>query len=642
MLRLVIMLTGALTPGLADAPDAPVVAGSAPAATRTDADALVGRALWAESRGLFAERRRALESAVQAEPDHPRARALLGQVADGGRWVRPGEAAGQDRDDPDLAAALEEYRALRAASSGTAGDHRSLARWCERRGLAVEARAHLTAVTRLEPEDDSAWRRLGYRRSDGRWVTPEQEAAEAVESLAQARADRAWHPRLATWKVAALGRAARAEALEALDRVRDPRAVPSVLKVFDDGSPLGQVWAVRLLGHIGSPQAAQGLARLAVFGRVESVRRGALDRLTRSDPRTFVGLLINFIREPIRYEATPGIPGVLVIDNGPARVERRYEPPPPPEIPAPRPGDRPGTDTFGRPVLQGREVVTRLLSNGHYGQFVRETTVPVGEMAEEARRAAADAVGSRIAHDVRAIERENYQITLTADRAVRALTRVTGRDLGRNQETWTRWWTDQLGYRWQRSAPAPEATVVQSVATPYLPRFTPAVVVERPVIYLRSCFGAGTPVSTRSGLSPIEKVEVGDVVLSQDTATGALAYRPVVAVFHNRPAETLRVSLEGGEELTATGIHRFWRAGSGWVMARDLVPGDRVRTLGGTATVAAVRPGGVRPVYNLEVDVDADYFVGSGAALVHDNTLVPPTPAPFDAIPPAEASGPGG
>ena len=34
-----------------------------------------------------------------------------------------------------------------------------------------------------------------------------------------------------------------------------------------------------------------------------------------------------------------------------------------------------------------------------------------------------------------------------------------------------------------------------------------------------------------------------------------------------------------GESIAATGIHRFWKAGNGWTMARDLKPGDRIRAL---------------------------------------------------------------
>ena len=106
-----------------------------------------------------------------------------------------------------------------------------------------------------------------------------------------------------------------------------------------------------------------------------------------------------------------------------------------------------------------------------------------------------------------------------------------------------------------------------------------------------SCFGPGTLVRTREGTRPIEAIRVGDVVLTQETKTGASSFAPVMTVFHNKPAPTLRIDL-GGEPIVTTGIHRFWKAGRGWVMARDLRPGDAVRTLGGAARCPPSRPTG--------------------------------------------------
>src|SRR6516162_8310635 len=93
------------------------------------------------------------------------------------------------------------------------------------------------------------------------------------------------------------------------------------------------------------------------------------------------------------------------------------------------------------------------------------------------------------------------------------------------------------------------------------------------------CLGGGTPVRTRAGLRPIETLRVGDHVLTQDARTGDLTFRPIEAVFHSRPGETLRIDL-GGEVIVATPSHPFWLAGTGWVPARDLRPGDALRTPG--------------------------------------------------------------
>jgi hypothetical protein len=147
-----------------------------------------------------------------------------------------------------------------------------------------------------------------------------------------------------------------------------------------------------------------------------------------------------------------------------------------------------------------------------------------------------------------------------------------------------------------------------------------------------SCFAGGTPVHTRTGCRPIEDLQIGDLVLSRDTATGALEYRPVTAIYHRRPSPTYRVVI-GGESLIATGIHRFWKAGAGWTMARDLKPGDPIRTVDGIRTVELVQPDVVRPVYNLDVDRTRSFLVGRAGALVHDDGLPEPVVAAFDAVP---------
>jgi hypothetical protein len=48
--------------------------------------------------------------------------------------------------------------------------------------------------------------------------------------------------------------------------------------------------------------------------------------------------------------------------------------------------------------------------------------------------------------------------------------------------------------------------------------------------------------------------------------------------------------------------------------------------------VRRIDRGEVVPVYNLDVAEDADFFVGRGGVLVHDNTLPDLRERPFDAV----------
>ncbi|MBX6316520.1 MAG: hypothetical protein IRY99_26945, partial [Isosphaeraceae bacterium] len=295
-----------------------------------DAEAHIRRALQAEASGDLAERDRHLARALEENPAHPKARALLGLLADRGEWVRPEEVGRRDRQDGATAAALAEYNARRARMSNTFAAHWNLADWCERRGLKAEAIAHFTAATRLRPESEAPWKRLGYVRVGRRWMTPEQRAEQRAEEQAQAQADRRWWPRLVTWRHRLDDAASRPEALRSLDEVRDPRAVPMVWTVFGQGPPRDQAVAVRVLDHIDAPLAARALARLAVVGTIETIQEAAADRLEGRDPRAYLGLLIGWLQAPVPYRVLrpvegPGLPGILEFDTPRAIIRRLYD-----------------------------------------------------------------------------------------------------------------------------------------------------------------------------------------------------------------------------------------------------------------------------------------------------------------------------
>src|SRR5262249_716173 len=160
----------------------------------------------------------------------------------------------------------------------------------------------LMAVTRLDPGRAAAWKRLGYRQHGGRWMTDAEIAAERAEADAQARADRAWRPRLERLKglLASKDPARRPRAHAPAPDVTDPRAWAWVMAVFGKGNEASQRRAVQLLGQIDAPAASRALAGLAVTSPSESVRRAAADTLRRRDPRDFAGRMIAGLDDPIK------------------------------------------------------------------------------------------------------------------------------------------------------------------------------------------------------------------------------------------------------------------------------------------------------------------------------------------------------
>jgi hypothetical protein len=206
------------------------------------------------------------------------------------------------------------------------------------------------------------------------------------------------------------------------------------------------------------------------------------------------------------------------------------------------------------------------------------------------------------------------------ERVGEVLAMITGQGFGADPGSWRQWWSEEQGVPYYRTSRYAKPVVQRlSRTTVILPNHS-------------RCFAKGTLVRTVLGPRPIEGLQVGDRVLTSDVTTGALEVQPVVAVRHNPPSPTLRLTL-GSETVVATPIHRFWKAGKGWVMAKDLKPGDAIRAIDGVVKLAATERDTVQPVYNLEVAEGRSYFVGERGLLVHDYSPPLPVTGAFDAVP---------
>lgn len=102
-----------------------------------------------------------------------------------------------------------------------------------------------------------------------------------------------------------------------------------------------------------------------------------------------------------------------------------------------------------------------------------------------------------------------------------------------------------------------------------------------------ACFSAGTLVHTKDGLKPIERIQVGDWILSKhESGDGEQAYKPVARVLEYGPTKVVRLwYVEQAEKPTYGGAvfttqdHPFWVEGAGWTEARYLVGGPELATV---------------------------------------------------------------
>lgn len=256
--------------------------------------------------------------------------------------------------------------------------------------------------------------------------------------------------------------------------------------------------------------------------------------------------------------------------------------------------------------------------------------VPIEQLQAEAWRAAV-AAQEQLKNDAAMLDRENEARRERNGRVLRVLRSAGAENAREERAAWVAWYTDLVGYAYIPEVIRSRETIYEDVPLVYEPGPVPIPVYQGlPISIIRmSCFAAGTGVHTMDGIRPIESLDVGDRVLTQDPASGTIAYKPVLIVHRNPPNATLDIRV-GEETIRASNFHRFWVAGRGWVMARELKPGDTIRTLRGTAPVVSVAPGETVPVFNLDVADAATFFVGDSALLVHDNTLPDFRARPFD------------
>jgi hypothetical protein len=620
-----------------------------------DPAAQVKLALWCEAHGLDAERLKHLAKAVLSDPRNAAARGLLGLIEVNGRWETPERARERIAADDVRSTKLAEYLRRRAkltadeirsqqlneshsgksryeaADSGSvkrrprlAQDHAELALWCKRNGLESEATAHFTVAIHLNPIPESPWKHLGYVRRGGRWTTREQAASDDRDEREQKQAERHWEPLLKKWKNWLTEKARRSEAEELLATVSDRRAISSILRVFPaNASEAGQNRRVQLLGQVDDPVSSGALAAQAIRTSFDSVRGHATEILKSRPLRDYGGDLVEMIQGTIKYEVRPisgpDSQGALAIDAPKFRMLRTYDVPPAFELHRSFRGYV-GYDANGLPVaISGREL------DSMRAYAANEQVVAAKLREIEVRTAtllamATETARSQLAADIAVIEATNEQTRMDNANIVPLLKSAAGAPprLTDDEDAWHVWWYDKLGYSYQA---APKPTIAQDGTPQYA------------APYIRTCFAAGTPVYTLAGARPIDEIQVGDQLLSQDAATGALTFQPVVFVHRNPPGKTLRIKLSDGGSVVCSIYHRFWRANLGWAQARELHAGDALRQLGNTVRVESIGIDYVQPVYNLDVANSRTFFVGQSNVLVHDNTLPDHRLVPFDALP---------
>lgn len=136
-----------------------------------------------------------------------------------------------------------------------------------------------------------------------------------------------------------------------------------------------------------------------------------------------------------------------------------------------------------------------------------------------------------------------------------------------------------------------------------------------------ACFTASTLVLTNLGYKPICEINDGDQVLSKNIETGEESYQIVLNTYEKETDKTIVINM-GNDKIETTENHLFFVKDNWWRAASNLKPGDLIETNNESCLVTEInvittsKP--IR-VYNLNVDVNHNYYVGKNNCLVHNN-----------------------
>ncbi len=573
---------------------------SPPSSGKAAAERLVQSALAAELQGDVAGHKELLAEALEADGANPAANWQSGRVFYQKAWLSLAEAAERARRDKLLA----DYREMRGRLGDSADAQRVLARRCQKNGLTDLARAHASRLHELDPDDAEALRILGLSWYQGMLLTPEQIAQRKQRDEKAKQALRYWQPIVLDIRrqIDSEDEKQSAAGWQALREIHDPSAIEALEAVFSKYRHGASLEVVKVIGRMNTPAATDSLLRHALLSKREDVRLAACQQLRGQSPVAYVPRLISSLTAPAqtRFE--------VVGDPDEVRFREVVE--------------RQDTSTKEQQVRETR--VPLYIPNPNLANIVNAAAINAFQHSQET---AGSIKGSKSA------ERQRQQMN---SEIYWVLENATGQSLPQNPDAWYVWWRQQ-NYMPINPKKVLTYTNPQYVDVPYVNYIPPSIPIYSAIAVgignavavgvgtptgHAGCFALGTKVWTLTGPVAIEKLEVGDEVLSQDPFTGELTYKPVLkrTVGHQ---ELLSIDV-GDEKLVPTYGHVLWVSGKGWRMAADLTAGDRLHTVDGWKEIVAIDPIPAADTRNLIVADYGTYFVGDNRVLVHDVTMLQP------------------
>lgn len=594
----------------------PDVLAAAKKAERTDGERnALEKVLLLEAREPV-DRRTALSAELERVPDSNPLRWQAGYVRDGKGW-RAVEDFGAQQDADET---LSEYRRQREGASGAAAAQVELADWCHRHKLKDQERAHLSAALERAADKDrpALLKRLGYVSVGQQWLSRDQVAAwKELNRRALAALER-WQPQLERIAEQLRGtRRQRQGALANLQKLADAESIPAIEYVLCGRDEDAALQAVAAFEQLTDYEATLALAKQAVFSKWEPVRERARQNLRSRRFEDFVPALNRLLTLPATgIVEAPQVSFRRDNRNGLYAFVMEYG-----YTIAQETDDQFQVAKLKRIDFRVNEQISTgpRTGGGINGAIlqnfaVANTKLTLERQRNDLERAVADEAE-------KALDESRKRTAELNQRVIATLAAVSTREPSSDVRAWWQWWEEYTDT--QRLGPKQVARSAY-----YETEGQPVGQFESGSFGLRtsaaSCFAAGTPVWSERGPLPIEKLRIGDRVLSQNVETGELELKPVLAT-SLRPARPLVAIETADETILATGGHRFWVPGEGWTKARELQAESRLRTATASLPVVSISDAPAAETYNLVVADFHTYFVGEAKMLVQDLPLPLPT-----------------
>lgn len=572
------------------------------------AERMTREALAAGAAGDAELRSELLEQAVTVAPEFAPARWAQGQMQVAGEWHSVAEVQQAAQANPHV----QEYRDLRSTANSPQ-QHLELAKWCQQRELADEARYHWLQVLSASPNHAEALTALDSVWFGGQLVSPAEASQLEAAAAERKKNNRAWKTRITAWeRELSKGPDSAARALAEVDSDVDETAIYAFerlakgnqhTKASDRQRQLQLCNAfLDALAEMPSYEATVSLVRHAVLADDDSLRATAITNLADRPLHEYVPLLIDGLATPIESRFD-----IRITPTGRVSYQHEFH------------AEKSDADfTFERgwsgnthaillPPRQGNTFDTRTQQLNRNKLYFAQR-----QLNAERKRNLSDAKVAALQAEAE-VAKTNEMIRTQNRKVIAVLKALTGQDLGEAPANWWTYW-DEFNHFESPDKYAYEHRDVRNVQKSYsLEIFSDAT---RPRC---SCFAAGTPVWTKSGIAPIESLAEGDLVLSKDVETGELCFKPVLATTVREPSPMIAFAC-GSHSVEATLGHPFWVPGEGWQMAKELAAGGRIQAVNGPVRVDSTTKLADAEAHNLVVEGTNNYFVGTEGLLVHDNT----------------------